>query len=166
MFGFDAQPPDYLRAAANHSIFPPFDPEALSCPSLEMRSSISFALVAVLAVFASSVSALPSNGALKARSPAPSPAVRRAPAPSAPSKRHDARAPAPSGARRSLREQEPILPADISSQLCPSPMHVCPLPGTSVTPASLEAWTEFGFECVDFSADLDSCGGCGSVDSQ
>ncbi|KAH9948233.1 hypothetical protein B0H21DRAFT_258781 [Amylocystis lapponica] len=143
-----------------------------------MRSSLFAAFLAVLTIFATSASAsvLPNDNAIKARSPAPSPLARRAPAPSplarrapAPSaaKRHDARAPAPSAARRSIREQEPISSSHISQQLCPAPMSVCPIAGSSAPiPASLEAWLADGFQCADFSADLDSCGGCGSTDAQ
>ncbi|EMD42250.1 hypothetical protein CERSUDRAFT_110777 [Gelatoporia subvermispora B] len=157
-----------------------------------MRSSLFSAVgLALLTLFsaASPGAALPNDSALKARSgpslvaraPGPSLAARapgpslaaRAPVPSAGTKRHDARAPVPSSGfkKRSTLEQQPIASiGDISRHLCPSKMSVCPIthsPDASTsTPTTILEWIEDGFECVDFDADLTSCGGCGSFDAK
>jgi len=63
------------------------------------------------------------------------------------------------------REQERITAEEnVSSQLCPLSMSACPI--TASTPSSLSEWIEQGFECVEFSEDLTSCGGCGIIDAQ
>ncbi|KAI0931626.1 hypothetical protein AcW2_000472 [Taiwanofungus camphoratus] len=123
---------------------------------------------AVLAVLSSPAAARPSDSALNARNA--NPVAARAPAPSA-ARRHEARAPVPSNYKRSMHEQQAITPVgDISQQLCPLSMAACPISSISGTlassPVSLSEWIEQGFECVDFSEDLTSCGGCGSVDAQ
>jgi len=146
-----------------------------------MRSFLFSAIgLAVIAILSAPVAALPSDKALNARnSPslvarAPGPSLAaRAPSPSAASKRHDARSPSPSSSfkKRSTSEQHPVATlSDISRHLCPSKMSVCPIASSSGAPASIPAtvseWIEEGFECVDFDADLTSCGGCGSVDAK
>ncbi|KZT73285.1 hypothetical protein DAEQUDRAFT_662375 [Daedalea quercina L-15889] len=62
--------------------------------------------------------------------------------------------------------QLPVVPpeADLSPILCPLSMNVCPISET--VPTTLEEWVEHGYECVDVREDLNSCGGCGSVDVQ
>lgn len=53
---------------------------------------------------------------------------------------------------------------DVSPILCPLSMAACPL--SSTVPNALEEWVAEGFECVDVRDDLNSCGGCGAVDTQ
>ncbi|OCH95732.1 hypothetical protein OBBRIDRAFT_499786 [Obba rivulosa] len=147
-----------------------------------MRSSLFSAVgLAVLALFSapSPVASLPSDKVLNARAgpslvaraPGPSLAAR-APTPSAGTKRHDVRAPAPSSSfkKRSTLEQQPITTVDdISRYLCPSKTSVCPIASSGLAvaiPATVSEWIEKGFECVDFEADLTSCGGCGSIDAK
>ncbi|PCH34270.1 hypothetical protein WOLCODRAFT_135598 [Wolfiporia cocos MD-104 SS10] len=131
-----------------------------------MRSFIFAALGVAIAVLPSPAAALPSDSVLSARNPSPAvPVVPRAPGPSPAWRRHEARAPVPSNYKRSKREQLPIAPVqDISQQLCPLSMSVCPLSASK--PGSLSEWIEQGFECVDLTEDLTSCGGCGSLDTQ
>ncbi|GBE77258.1 hypothetical protein SCP_0101310 [Sparassis crispa] len=118
-----------------------------------MRSFFSVIILAVLVLLSSPTTA----------SPAPSGVARRS-APSA-VPRHQARSPQPSGAaRRSIPEQESLV-----NHLCPSSMTACPISSSSSLasiPTSLAEWLEDGFECVDFSADLVSCGGCSSLDTK
>ncbi|KII94279.1 hypothetical protein PLICRDRAFT_50260 [Plicaturopsis crispa FD-325 SS-3] len=122
-----------------------------------------------------------------ARSPAPSkryvtPVVARAPAPSkrlegrspAPSKRLEARAPAPSKryapsypvnvVKRDAAEQNVALNGipTTARAMCPAPMSACPVSGSL---SATSARSADAFECVDFMADLKSCGGCSSLSS-
>lgn len=53
---------------------------------------------------------------------------------------------------------------DVSPILCPLSMTACPI--SSTVPRTLEEWVAQGFECVDVHEDLNSCGGCGAVDTQ
>ncbi|KZT08785.1 uncharacterized protein LAESUDRAFT_676206 [Laetiporus sulphureus 93-53] len=62
------------------------------------------------------------------------------------------------------REQQLIPAVQDVTHLCPLSMSACPI--SSSVPLSLMEWIEQGFECVDLSEDLNSCGGCGSVDTQ
>ena len=116
--------------------------------------------------------------ALQARSPQPSAALQaRSPRPSnayyarapMPSRALEARAPVPSGySKRSPVEEEQTLMSEeqmIANQLCPHPLTVCPLTSDAL-PTSIESWIKAGFECVDTTTDLTSCGGCGTVNER
>ncbi|KAI0348228.1 hypothetical protein BDW22DRAFT_1309834, partial [Trametopsis cervina] len=99
------------------------------------------------------------------RDPSPVEARAPAPAPSNARRTNQARAPAPSGALRK-RKQQVLSPEEaISQHLCPRPMRACPLSPASA-PTTLEEWISDGFECVDNSEDLTSCGGCGLSEPQ
>lgn len=88
--------------------------------------------------------------------------VRRA----QPSARYAARQPAPEASkrafRRDMREQTAVV--SIDSILCPYQMSACPVNPAPTLPKSLAEWTEVGHECVEFDTDLQSCGGCASID--
>ncbi|PSS36802.1 hypothetical protein PHLCEN_2v1346 [Hermanssonia centrifuga] len=131
-----------------------------------MRATTIISTFCVLAcTIYSPASALPSNsGSLAARAPSPS-IVARAPQPSS-ARRMEARAPMPSASLKKKREQHVIVSAEeqISRQLCPTPMSVCPI--TSARPSTLLGWIADGYECVDQQEDLTSCGGCGIVDTK
>ena len=68
--------------------------------------------------------------------------------------------------RRDGSLQLPVVApgTDVSPILCPLSMTACPL--SSVVPRTLEDWVAEGFECVDVRDDLNSCGGCGAVDTR
>ncbi|KAJ3473835.1 hypothetical protein NLI96_g12799 [Meripilus lineatus] len=69
-------------------------------------------------------------------------------------------------------EQETVVTpphdGDFSRDLCPYGMTACPINAvqghTCSKPTSLLDWIREGFECTDVQVDLNSCGGCGSVD--
>ncbi|KAI0076062.1 hypothetical protein K474DRAFT_1675880 [Panus rudis PR-1116 ss-1] len=120
-----------------------------------MRASIYSALSLVALFTVGQVSALPSpDASVEARNASPSPALQ-------------ARSPAPSGAykKRSMtkRQQRPLSPVEeLSRQLCPFGMSVCPISSSS-SPSTLLGWIHDGYECVYHDSDLNSCGGCGTV---
>lgn len=124
----------------------------------------------------------------KARSPQPSARYEaRSPQPSAryearspqPSARHEARSPQPSArhelnarspqpslkrdaVRRDMNEQTALM--DLDAFLCPFRMSACPVEPTSTLPTTLAEWSLLDYECVEFDTDLQSCGGCSSID--
>ncbi|CAL1694647.1 unnamed protein product [Somion occarium] len=88
-----------------------------------------------------------------------------------PSKTHGAPRPSPSKRESRTtsdsytlvkRDQLRLVDEDISDELCPFSLTVCPLTSHS-RPTSLTGWIQEGFECVDTESDLNSCGGCGTV---
>jgi hypothetical protein len=118
-----------------------------------------------------------------AREPAPSKRlVDREPAPSkrlvarepAPSKRLIDRAPAPapskrvtedSAARKRSIEEQRVVGMDSERGFCLDGLMACPILSTpGQFPHTFSEWEAVGFECVDFAADLGSCGGCSSLD--
>ncbi|OAX40885.1 hypothetical protein K503DRAFT_855054 [Rhizopogon vinicolor AM-OR11-026] len=109
---------------------------------------------------------------LDARQPVPSKRlVDRAPAPS---KRLVDRAPAPSKRvaedsavpqKRSINEQHAMVEMDSQRGFCLDGLMACPVLSTpGQFPQTFAEWEAVGFECVDFAADLSSCGGCSSLD--
>ncbi|GJE89558.1 hypothetical protein PsYK624_056610 [Phanerochaete sordida] len=115
--------------------------------------------VFTLLAAASPIAALPSSDATHVARNAPS-LQARSPSPSL-----AARSPAPSGSlkKRALR-QKPLTPEQaIWKHLCPMSMRACPIDAASA-PTTLTEWIRDGFECVDTTEDLTSCGGCGGVD--
>ncbi|KAI0059509.1 hypothetical protein BV25DRAFT_1808884, partial [Artomyces pyxidatus] len=59
----------------------------------------------------------------------------------------------------------------LSGMMCPYELWVCPIREHGIEPARASAYgfkkeelLKVGFECVDFYGDLESCGGCGSID--
>ncbi|EIN13865.1 hypothetical protein PUNSTDRAFT_95251 [Punctularia strigosozonata HHB-11173 SS5] len=66
-----------------------------------------------------------------------------------------------SPARRDVAVQNNLVAPDLSTFLCPSDTHACPI-DNSPMPATLLDWM---YECVDFATDLTSCGGCSALDS-
>lgn len=109
----------------------------------------------------------PGPSGIPRREPKPSGIVRRAPGPSGIPRR----APAPSGsperkrtAPREMKEQTAMVSLD--SILCPYRMSACPVNPTSTIPKSLAEWAEIEHECVEFATDLQSCGGCASIDER
>jgi len=65
------------------------------------------------------------------------------------------------------RSFDSMTPSEIPTAICPSNLSGCPIAqagSKSSLPATYSAWLEKGFECVDFEADLRSCGGCASLD--
>jgi hypothetical protein len=117
------------------------------------------------------------------REPAPSKRlVDREPAPSkrlvarepAPSKRLIDRAPAPapskrvtedSAARKRSIEEQRVVGMDSERGFCLDGLMACPILSTpGQFPHTFSEWEAVGFECVDFAADLGSCGGCSSLD--
>jgi hypothetical protein len=62
--------------------------------------------------------------------------------------------------KRNVAEQNSLVVPDLSVLLCPSGTHACPL-DDSPMPVTLLDWM---YECVDFSSDLTSCGGCSALD--
>ncbi|KAG2154566.1 hypothetical protein DEU56DRAFT_847723 [Suillus clintonianus] len=87
----------------------------------------------------------------------------RAPAP-APSKRVAEESAAPQ--KRSLDEQRVMEgTADSLRGFCLNGLVACPVLSTpGQFPRTFTEWEAVGFECVDFTADLRSCGGCSSLD--
>jgi len=53
---------------------------------------------------------------------------------------------------------------DLNDMLCPFDMSACPVEPSSDFPKTLAEWSALGYECVEFDNDLQSCGGCASVD--
>ncbi|KAG1839233.1 hypothetical protein DFJ58DRAFT_110399 [Suillus subalutaceus] len=102
---------------------------------------------------------------LSARDVAVSPHYVRAAAP-APSKRvaEDLAAPR----KRSLDEQHVMGGAPTAAEsrgFCLDGLVACPVLSTpGQFPRTFAEWEKIGFECVDFMADLGSCGGCSSLD--
>ncbi|EGO00780.1 hypothetical protein SERLA73DRAFT_178714 [Serpula lacrymans var. lacrymans S7.3] len=85
-----------------------------------------------------------------------------------PSKRYDG------NRKRDVSEQEiitsPSAAIDLSPLLCPASMNACPvastsLPAANTMPTTLAEWADIDVECVDFTVDLHSCGGCSAVDA-
>ncbi|KAH7923883.1 hypothetical protein BV22DRAFT_1014427 [Leucogyrophana mollusca] len=129
----------------------------------------------------------PSKRHVDARAPEPAPSKRyvnaRAPEP-APSKRHvDARAPLPAPSKRAPNpapskrsevnqkrtvDQSIMVPSKVHNfgiEYCPKDHSACPVfsqPGNM--PRTAAEWEDVSYECVDFEADLRSCGGCSSLD--
>lgn len=103
---------------------------------------------------------------LSARQVAPSPHYVQARAPAtAPSKRVAEDAAAPQ--KRSLDEQRVMegAAAAESHGFCLNGLVACPVLSTpGQFPHTFAEWEAIGFECVDFTADLRSCGGCSSLD--
>jgi len=92
---------------------------------------------------------------------------------SQPSARHEARGSQPSArspqpsakrdvARRAINEQNPLTNAN--AVLCPFRMSACPVDPLPSLPKSLAEWSGIDHECVEFETDLQSCGGCASLD--
>jgi len=124
----------------------------------------------------------PSKRSLDERAPAPGPFVARDPSPSkrfvarepAPSKRLVDRAPAPapskrvtedSAARKRSIEEQSVVGVDSERGFCLDGLMACPILSTpGQFPHTFAEWEAVGFECVDFAADLGSCGGCSSLD--
>ncbi|KAI0041898.1 hypothetical protein FA95DRAFT_1500810, partial [Auriscalpium vulgare] len=58
----------------------------------------------------------------------------------------------------------------VSDMLCPYQLWACPIPGHALSAGSSKyefdvgELVRTGFECVDLRGDLESCGGCGSLD--
>lgn len=99
---------------------------------------------------------------LSARQLAVSPHNARVAAP-APSKRVPEGSAAPQ--KRSLDEQHVIGGAAESRGFCLNGLAACPVLSTPGRfPRTFAEWEAVGFECVDFTADLRSCGGCSSLD--
>jgi hypothetical protein len=99
---------------------------------------------------------------LSARQLAVSPHYARAAAP-APSKRVTEDSAAPQ--KRSLDEQHAMGGAAESRGFCLNGLVACPVLSTpGQFPRTFTEWEAIGFECVDFTADLRSCGGCSSLD--
>lgn len=102
---------------------------------------------------------------LSARQLAASPHYGRAAAP-AQSKRVAEDSAAPQ--KRSLDEQHVIggaAAAGESRGFCLDGLVACPILSTpGQFPRTFAEWEAIGFECVDFTADLRSCGGCSSLD--
>lgn len=99
---------------------------------------------------------------LSARQLAVSPHYARAAAP-APSKRVPKGSAAPQ--KRSIDEQHVIGGAAESRGFCLNGLAACPVLSTpGQFPRTFAEWEAVGFECVDFTADLRSCGGCSSLD--
>lgn len=110
-----------------------------------------FALFA-LALFVTVLAAPADNGALAARTPS----------------QVEARSPEPSSNRRSLRKRSQRIMSEaelVSQYLCLPGMSVCPLSGKS-RPSTLEEWNREGYECISPQEDLNSCGGCSTVDTK
>ncbi|KIJ66184.1 hypothetical protein HYDPIDRAFT_86948, partial [Hydnomerulius pinastri MD-312] len=68
--------------------------------------------------------------------------------------------------KRDLEEQHVVAlqATDSRRDFCPTGFSACPIlsmPG--VLPDTLVDWENVDYECVDFAADLRSCGGCSSV---
>jgi hypothetical protein len=118
-----------------------------------------------------------------AREPAPSKRfVAREPAPSkrfvarepAPSKRLIERAPAPApskrvtedfAARKRSIDEQRVVGMNSERGFCLDGLMACPILSTpGQFPHTFSEWEAVGFECVDFAADLGSCGGCSSLD--
>ena len=125
-----------------------------------------------------------SKRSLDKRAPAPAPSAvfaARDASPSkrlvvrqpAPSKRLMDRAPAPSKRvaedsavpqKRSIDEQH-VVGMDSQRGFCLDGLMACPVLSTpGQFPHTFAEWQAVGFECVDFAADLNSCGGCSSLD--
>ncbi|KAG2160008.1 uncharacterized protein EDB93DRAFT_34198 [Suillus bovinus] len=65
--------------------------------------------------------------------------------------------------KRSLDEQHIMEGAAVS--FCLDGLVACPVLSTpGQFPRTFAEWEAIGFECVDFAADLSSCGGCSSLD--
>ena len=113
-----------------------------------------------------------------------SPSKRLAAREPAPSKRLAAREPAPSKRlvdpqelalskrsadtaapqKRGIDEQH-VVQADSQRGFCFDGLMACPVLSTpGQFPHTFAEWEAIGFECVDFAADLSSCGGCSSLD--
>lgn len=88
-------------------------------------------------------------------------------APARPSKRLVARHPAPTKAapqKRSIDEQH-VVEMESQRGFCLDGLMACPILSTpGQFPRTIAEWEAVGFECVDFAADLSSCGGCSSLD--
>jgi len=93
---------------------------------------------------------------LAARSkPSPNPKLAaREPSPPKPSKR--------ALAVRDTDEQTALN--DWDATLCPAGMSACPVELTTSLPKTLAEWAELDHECVELETDLQSCGGCASID--
>lgn len=100
---------------------------------------------------------------LSARQLAVSPHYARAPAP-APSKRFTEDSAAPQ--KRSLDDEQHVMESTAESRgFCLNGLVACPVLSTpGQFPRTFAEWEAVGFECVDFTADLRSCGGCSSLD--
>lgn len=85
-----------------------------------------------------------------------------------PSAHYEAREPAPApskrASRRDVHEQTALV--NIDSILCPYGMAACPVNPTPALPKSLDEWAGLEHECVEFETDLQSCGGCASIDKR
>ncbi|KAG2120609.1 uncharacterized protein F5147DRAFT_662623 [Suillus discolor] len=130
-------------------------------------------------------SKVPDKRSLVKRAPAPGPSAihvgrdeRLAARQASPSKvlsgRQPVAAPAPSKRtaedsaalqKRSVDQQHVIGSAAESHEFCLNGLVACPVLSTpGQFPRTFVEWEAIGFECVDFAADLRSCGGCSSLD--
>ncbi|KAG1828428.1 hypothetical protein EV424DRAFT_1318362 [Suillus variegatus] len=67
--------------------------------------------------------------------------------------------------KRSVDQQHVIGSAADSHEFCLDGLVACPVLSTpGQFPRTFVEWEAIGFECVDFAADLRSCGGCSSLD--
>jgi len=82
-----------------------------------------------------------------------------------PSARYVARGPHPSAAPRRRAADEQTALASMDARLCPFGMSACPVSAVSSLPKTLAEWSEIEHECVEFMTDLQSCGGCASLDT-
>ncbi|KAG0702734.1 hypothetical protein DFH29DRAFT_999120 [Suillus ampliporus] len=101
---------------------------------------------------------------LSARQSVTSPHYVHARAEPAPSKRSAEDSAA--AKKRSLDEQH-VMEGAMDSQrgFCLNGLAACPVLSTpGQFPRTFVEWEAIGFECVDFTADLGSCGGCSSLD--
>ncbi|KAG2355164.1 hypothetical protein BDR07DRAFT_1365374 [Suillus spraguei] len=143
---------------------------ALSKRSLEKRALASQPSAVYVAREASSLQRLAARKAspskwVSARELAPSPHYARAAAP-APSRRVAEASAAPD--KRSLDQQHVIEGAAVTAEsrgFCLDGLVACPVLSTpGQLPRTFVEWEAIGFECVDFTADLRSCGGCSNLD--
>lgn len=81
-----------------------------------------------------------------------------------PSARYVARGPHPSATPRRRAADEQTALASMDAMLCPFNMSACPVGAVSSLPKTLAEWSEVEHECVEFMTDLQSCGGCASLD--
>ena len=105
-----------------------------------------------------------------ARDASPSKRLVRQPAPS---KRLMDRAPAPSKLvsgdsavpQKRFIDGQHVVGMDSQRGFCLDGLMACPVFSTpGQFPHTFAEWQAVGFECVDFAADLNSCGGCSSLD--
>ena len=66
--------------------------------------------------------------------------------------------------RRDMEEQTAFN--DLNAMLCPSGLSACPVESTATLPKTLAEWATLDHECVELETDLQSCGGCASIDTR